>query len=88
MNTQPCGKCAFYDPIMKNIGRGRQAPSNSAWCAKKSVYPFMEKDGQSFPDGARRAESISAPAVPVIVHPTQVIASCPFFQGVPSGKVR
>lgn len=48
----------------------------------------MEKDGQSFPDGARRAESISAPAVPVIVHPTQVIASCPFFQGVPSGKVR
>lgn len=88
MNTQPCGKCVFYDPIMKNTGRGRQIASNSAWCAKRSVYPHTEKDGQVFPDGVRRAESTQHAALPVIVHPNQVVSSCPHFQATNNGKMR
>lgn len=88
MNNQPCGKCVFYDPIMKNIGRGRQAPSNSAWCAKRSIYPFLEKEGQTFPDGVKRAETLQSPAVPVIVHPNQIVSACPNFQAAQNGKLR
>lgn len=88
MNNQPCGKCSHFDPIMKNIGRGRQAPSNSAWCGKRSLYPYKENEGQVFPDDAKRVDSLHDAAKPVIVHPTQVVPTCPYFQAATNGKVR
>ena len=54
LNDKPCNTCLSYDPILLGDG-SKQA--RRGWCAKKSVYPNQEQDGQIFPANVRRAES-------------------------------
>lgn len=72
-NTNPCGTCRHYDPIlhgMKATARG--------WCAKKSLYPAKDSPGQVTPKGAARVDSGES-AKPYLVKRDAVESQCPHF---------
>jgi hypothetical protein len=75
MNDTPCGRCAFYDPLLGSGGKDTEM----GWCAKRSVYPFQEGPGQVFPLGVERVAS-KALAKPFIVKKGQVVSACPFVR--------
>lgn len=80
MNTNPCGKCKNFDPVL--------GPRNKAnafgWCAARSVYPAKEGPGQVFPPNVKRVDDPAKPAKPLIVYEDKVEAGCAFFQ--PKGE--
>jgi hypothetical protein len=51
----PCKECVHFDQQHKNVN-GVQQPAWYGHCARLSVYPHQELEGQTFPPGARRAE--------------------------------
>lgn len=74
MNTKTCGDCEHYDPILRGT-----RPTPRGWCAKKSVYPYMDSPGQVTPQGVQRVPNPEDPAKPVIVEQRQVKADCTLF---------
>lgn len=74
-NSNPCGKCKWYDPLMGP--RGKVNPFG--WCAKKSVYPMHEVGGRKFPDDVKRMDDPVKPAKPVVVYRDRVEAHCVLF---------
>lgn len=74
-NTIPCGKCKFYDVII----RGAEKETRHGWCTKRSKYPFMEGPGQIFPDGVERVAADQL-AQPFIVRGKQVFTGCPYAE--------
>lgn len=77
MAELPCKKCQHYDPIQKG-----SADTRRGWCAVKSVYPYKEQHGQSFPRDVQRAEP-GALAKPFIVIGAEVQKHCAIFRGKP-----
>jgi len=73
MNTIPCGRCAYYDPLVGPRGKD----TKRGWCAKKSKYRAKEGPGQLFPPGVDRVAAGEL-AKPVIVKKLVVIGPCPF----------
>lgn len=72
-NTIPCGKCKFYDAIL----RGAEKETKRGWCMKRSKYPFREGPGQVFPEGVERVAAGQL-AEPFIVRGKQVLPGCPY----------
>lgn len=50
----PCKNCVFFDQQHKNVN-GAPQPVWFGHCAKLSVYPTNELEGQVFPIGVKRA---------------------------------
>ena len=73
-NTIPCGKCKFYDAII----RGAEKETKRGWCMKRSKYPFREGPGQTFPEGVARVETATQLAEPFIVRGKQTFPGCPY----------
>lgn len=71
-NTLKCSSCKFFDPIRS----GKLKKVQYGWCAARSIYPYKEEKGQSFPPGVRRADSAETPATPYIVEGNQILAFC------------
>lgn len=61
-----CKDCTFFDEQYKVV-RGKKIPLWYGWCAKKSVYPAKEEEGQVFHPEASKAESHTELAKPYIV---------------------
>ena len=80
MNDQPCETCNHFDPILRGNPAGGHKETNSAWCSKRSVYPFKEGPGQVFPDGVARVESGATLAKPFIVKKGQIESTCKMYQ--------
>jgi len=78
MNEQPCGKCNYYDVILRGTGKGLR-PTSRGWCAKKSIYPIKPGPGQVNPPGVKRVTKADEPAKPHIVAETQVVGNCTHF---------
>lgn len=72
MNTVKCENCKNYDVIRS----GKTKTPKHGWCVPRSLYPFKEGPGQTFPANARRVESPEDAAKPEIVTGALVLASC------------
>ena len=70
----PCGKCVFFDQQHKNV-KGVPQPVWFGHCAKLSVYPAQQLEGQLFPIGVKRAEEGSLGKM-VIARPEEVKRGC------------
>lgn len=81
LNTNKCGGCQNYDPVMRGTNRGVRE-TDWAWCAKHSVYPHKEGPGQLFPVGIKRLSEADAakPARPKIVRKDVIVCNCTHFQ--------
>lgn len=74
MNKLKCSSCVHFDEQYKFVN-GRRVPLWYGLCAKRTVYPAKEQDGQVFPEGVKRAEEGQL-AQPAIVQPGAVIPGC------------
>jgi hypothetical protein len=75
MNKLPCNKCQHFDQQYRKEGAYRR----ELWyghCTLASVYPAKERDGQVFPEGAKRVESETELAQPKIVRGLTVLQGC------------
>ena len=70
-----CGECIYFDQKHKGDPSGVPKPLWFGWCAKLSVYPTVDQEGQTSPPDVRRAEA-GKPAQPVIVRSDQLIRRC------------
>lgn len=70
----PCRDCIHFDQQHKNVN-GAPVPVWFGHCARRSLYPAQELEGQVFPVGVRRAKHGEL-AKMVIVEPDEVRASC------------
>ena len=70
-NDKPCQLCDHYDPILRGV-----KPTSMGWCARRSLYPYMDSPGQVTPTNARRVANPEDPAQPVIVNADQVVPAC------------
>ena len=82
LNEHPCVECMHYDVIKPGNVEKKLAPGQHGWCAVKSVYPYKEQEGQTFPPGVRRAAPGMFP-LPVIVVGTEVVGHCTDFRALP-----
>jgi hypothetical protein len=83
MNSLPCGKCKYYDPILSH----EEKDSGMAWCSMRSKYPHKEGPGQFFPAGVERVEE-GVLAKPFIVKKTEVKDGCPFVMKASSDPTK
>jgi hypothetical protein len=74
MNKMTCGECAFFDPA-RRIVQGQVQLKAFGHCAKKSLYPFKDQDGQVVPAGAARVAEGEL-ARPVIVDRDKIVPEC------------
>lgn len=79
MNKLKCGDCANYDPQTK-IEAGKVITKSFGRCAKQTLYPTAERDGQVFPQGVERAEegTLPRPDQIKIVNAKSIITECLF----------
>jgi hypothetical protein len=73
MNTQNCGTCEHYDPVIRGVKETKWG-----WCVKNSTYPNKEGPGQLFPTEAKRAASGAMPE-PYIVRKEQIMPNCALY---------
>lgn len=55
MNQTKCKDCAHFDPQHKYVN-GKKVALWYGICAKQSLYPDKERDGQIFPEDAQRVD--------------------------------
>jgi hypothetical protein len=78
INSYPCKSCIHFDAIHLGGGDGNRY-HNRGRCIQKSLYPFKEEPGQSFPVNAKRAPEGQL-AQFCIVHGDEVMEGCSLFQ--------
>lgn len=72
----PCNDCANYDPI---VGRESKL-TGFGHCVPRSIYPFKEGPGQTFPKDATRVTSPTGLPKLEVVRATEVKPACPLFR--------
>lgn len=77
-NNKACDTCEYFDPVLKGK-HGKTVETIWGWCAKKSLYPTKEGQGQIFPPGVKRANEGEMPK-PVIIRKGQVVSNCTLYQ--------
>lgn len=77
MNNLKCGDCHYYD-VQFLIVKGERKNSTFGRCAKRSLYPAKERDGQVFPPDVERAaeDEIIPPEKILIVDGKSVRSEC------------
>lgn len=79
MNSNPCDKCASFDPVLRGALGGGLRETTWGWCAQKSVYPAKEGPGQKFPEGVARVDDPSTPAKPFLVRRGETVKNCTLY---------
>jgi len=70
----PCRDCVYFDQQHKLV-RGAPTPVWFGHCAKRSVYPHKELEGQVFPVGVKRSKHGELASMK-IVRPDEVQHGC------------
>lgn len=73
-NDKKCSDCDAFDPILHGMKETKMG-----WCAKRSIYPFMDSVGQVTPPGVKRVENATDPAQPYIVEASGIKQDCNLY---------